>query len=62
MWEVGEDGRRYPTEAQFILKWGGELTHLGQTQAHNLGTRRPQSVLGDVYSLSVEQQVTYARS
>jgi len=38
-WEPCEDGRRIPTEAQFILKWGGELTDLGQLQAHNLGAK-----------------------
>ncbi|KAJ1633278.1 histidine phosphatase superfamily-domain-containing protein [Pavlovales sp. CCMP2436] len=27
-----------PTEAQFILKWGGELTPLGESQAERLGT------------------------
>ena len=28
-----------PTEAQFILKWGGELTSLGEAQSALLGTR-----------------------
>ena len=32
-------GARVPTAAQFILKWGGELTDLGRTQAHNLGSK-----------------------
>jgi len=33
----GEDGA--PTECLFILKWGGELTALGEAQAESLGTR-----------------------
>lgn len=42
-WEtrVGEDGskKEVPVEALFILKWGGELTKLGEAQAEFLGGR-----------------------
>ena len=42
-WEtrVGEDGskKEVPVEALFILKWGGELTHLGEAQSAMLGAR-----------------------
>ena len=36
-WDLGgPDGK--PTEVQFILKWGGELTSLGEAQSTLLGT------------------------
>ena len=31
--------QRRPTALKFVLKWGGELTALGEAQATNLGTR-----------------------
>lgn len=31
-WEYSAEGKRLPVSLQFILKWGGELTDLGQSQ------------------------------
>lgn len=35
--KVGTDGRVLPIEVLLVLKWGGELTQLGESQAVHLG-------------------------
>ena len=37
--EEAHEHKERPSEAMFILKWGGELTELGEAQAAVLGTR-----------------------
>ena len=37
--DAGHKHEQRPSEAMFILKWGGELTELGEAQAAVLGTR-----------------------
>ena len=38
-WEASEAHTQSPTEALFILKWGGKLTSLGELQSEALGTQ-----------------------
>lgn len=59
-WEPGPRGEpAVVTEAQFILKWGGELTPLGEAQAEHLGTVFRKALYPDEFGGVLRLHATY---